>query len=556
MQKTQIHPTILQPFFESASNAADKGQAQWFTPPEWGRTLSRALNRYRPVIVDLTCGNGQLLESARSHSRLFGCDIQADSALRTPHSAFVQADLTVFYGLLAAVNWEADCFVLNPPWDLHWYRERLAPLATSTCLAVREAFAEHDGRLSRATIDSTAATLMIALDRMSHYGDGFLIANEATLQRLILGQDAPHGALARHVWAHLVVAGNLCMESKSKGKPASPDDFQTGILWFSRGHEAGLIATRGAEGCASHLKDAERFVERLREQRPRYRKGMETSDYHRTHDTESLWSAAAEEWARLSGVRSAECGVRSYHLWLEAGCIRTNLSLFDTASGRVSKDAAATLYELTDKQPMQLVIDRASRHALQTAAGPDSPWRVHPELTAAVAEALRQFEGERTPLAALPAIQRLGFLDEHDFITCRRDLAEFRAGGRYPLRSTTVLVKRQTEKRNLWGVLEEIELDGQELAFFITDANGKEQVFMEARLREPGVTVHVIKPGVRELARKIADADLTPCPIDYTVPELVNHFIIPDVPHAAVVFRQQYDANLQTLVEIENLVNA
>ena len=31
MQKTNIAPEILQPFFESAANAAERGQSQYFT---------------------------------------------------------------------------------------------------------------------------------------------------------------------------------------------------------------------------------------------------------------------------------------------------------------------------------------------------------------------------------------------------------------------------------------------------------------------------------------------------------------------------------------------
>ncbi len=587
MQRSSIHPSIFQAFFDSASNAADKGQAQWFTPPEWGKVLSRPLARYRPVIVDLCCGDGRLLQSARVRgSQLLGCDIQGedrgskieDGKDRNPSSilhslsSFVQCDVTHFFTLLHAVKWEADCFVLNPPWDLHWYRERLSPLAHSECDAVREAFAQPDGRLSKETIDSTAATLMMALDRMSHYGEGLLIANEATLQRLILTPDAPHSALAEHVWAHLSVAGNICQTILHS--PSS--EFRTGILWFSRWHRAGLRAD--AEGVATNLRDAEQFTDRLAANRSRLRRGPEPSDYQITPDTTSLWQAAAGEWSRLNP--NPNLNLNPYHLWLEHGFIRTNLSLFDTASGRVGKEEAAKLHELMDKQPMQLVIDRNSRRALLAAAGMagPTPWRVCPKLIAAVHEAMRQFNEERTPLAALPSIQRLGFLDEHDFITCRRDLGEagaghsrplFRAGEKYPLRSGTVLVKRQSEKLNLLGVPEAVELDGQELAFFIgttpvspsatldlPSAPGHEVVFMEARLREPGVTVSVIKPGVREVMKRLTDQDLTPCPIDYTLPELVDHFEIPAVPHGAVVFQQEYERHLQQLEEIERLVNA
>ncbi len=78
MQKTSIHPEILQPVFESAANAADKGQSQFFTPLPFGRALARALPKIRPTIVDLNCGAGhRLLQTSAlaQTQRLLGADI-------------------------------------------------------------------------------------------------------------------------------------------------------------------------------------------------------------------------------------------------------------------------------------------------------------------------------------------------------------------------------------------------------------------------------------------------------------------------------------------------
>ena len=198
--------TCVQAAADSVADASNKGQAQSSTPPEWGRVLSRPLNPFRPVITDLTCGNGNLLHAASNGDAiLLGCDIQNEEAGSQISEHLVIADLTAFYPLLQSVDWQGDCFVLNPPWDLHWYRERLEGLARSGRETVRLAWRATDARLGADTLDSTLATLMIALDRMSAYGEGLLIANEATLQRLLF--NGPHGALAQHVWAHLVVEG-------------------------------------------------------------------------------------------------------------------------------------------------------------------------------------------------------------------------------------------------------------------------------------------------------------------------------------------------------------
>jgi len=49
---------------------------------------------------------------------------------------------------------------------------------------------------------------LIALDLCTPSGEGLLIGNNATLQRLLFDPGAPHGAAAAHVWAHLVIPGN------------------------------------------------------------------------------------------------------------------------------------------------------------------------------------------------------------------------------------------------------------------------------------------------------------------------------------------------------------
>src|SRR5437016_3999131 len=77
MQKSNINPEILQPMLESATNAADKGQSQFFTPIAVGQLLAAALPKCRPALADLTCGAGHLLQAAANDTTLalLGSDI-------------------------------------------------------------------------------------------------------------------------------------------------------------------------------------------------------------------------------------------------------------------------------------------------------------------------------------------------------------------------------------------------------------------------------------------------------------------------------------------------
>jgi hypothetical protein len=537
MRKSQISPAIIQNLFESAANAAAKGQAQWFTPEPWARILALPLPGYRPAIADLNCGNGALLKAAsRPFTKQLGCDIEPQAGTN-----FIATDITKFYPLLRAVNWQCDLFVLNPPWDLHWYRDRLKGLDDSECVAVRDAFAAHDGRTTRDTIDSTVATLCLALDRCSDYGEGFLIGNEATLQRLIFNKDAPHRALTQHIWAHLIIKGNICQPSTLNSQRST--NFETGVIYFARAPQSNCHQV-----CCASFDTAKHACEELLNDRLLRRKGSEAKKYLHTENSAELWQAAAEEL-----LRTATNAKPQYNIWLTTdGLIRTNLSLFDTHSGRVSKADAGQLFALNGRQPIQLVVQRSQRKALEDAIAPGSPWRVDPALQRAVEAAIVEYNRVRAPLCPLPKIQRLGFLDEQDDILCCKTLSApqsaFVSGKRYAIRSTTVATNRSGTKMNLSGLLDDVEWNGQELAFFVTDESGVERCFMEGRLREENVTINLIRPGAT--GRKARDIEPDPCAIDFTLQELVEHFVIPEVPDVAALQPKQYAGHIRTLKDI------
>jgi hypothetical protein len=146
MQKSSINPEILQPMFEAAANAAEKGQSQYFLPLPFGRKLAEALPTHRAAIVDLNCGAGHLLQAAATEKtlRLLGADIDpcrgksVEGATLPVHR--ITGDISRLFPLLKEVDFTANLFVLNPPWRLFLYRDRLAALAESALPAVRMAF--------------------------------------------------------------------------------------------------------------------------------------------------------------------------------------------------------------------------------------------------------------------------------------------------------------------------------------------------------------------------------------------------------------------------------
>ncbi len=561
-----INPAALQQMLDSASNAAVKGQAQYLTPPLWADTLSQPLPKLRPFIVDLQCGNGSLLRgAAKRGSELLGCDIDSSvlSAIHSPLSGnFIPADVTRLYALMRAVDFHADLFVLNPPWDLHWQRSELAALAESEVPAVRTAFAGKEPRLGRKQIDSTVATLCLALDRCTTAGEGMVIANEATLQRLIFGDGgrapAPHHALANHIWAHLVIDGNICLPNGRAELPLRPEiggaatppyqGFQTGIIYFAPAHGGGP-----GHYHARDLKEADSICRELHLKRARLRTGEEVREYtlRFTEETGELWQAIGNELS-LQTAATQQLSASRHNLWLQPdGTIGANVSLFDQRSGRVDTQAAVRLHRLQGKRPMQLVVMRNERKELLACCKAESPWTVDPALIAAVEKALVDYDRERAPLYPLSKIMRLGFLDEQDDILCEQSLRSralhFSSGTRYALRSLTVQVKRNGSKVNNVGGLDAVEWNGQELAFYITDNTGVERIFMDERLRDETVSLNLLTEDGEEGDGLV---------MDFTLQELVDHFNIPEVPDVAQVNPERYQNNLNLLEEIERLVNA
>jgi hypothetical protein len=565
MQKTNINPEIFQQMLETAPNAGAKGQSQFFTPAEWGQVLALPLPRCRHAAVDLNCGAGHLLQATanKTTQHLLGADIDpcrgAKAAVLAPWAKLsrVTADVTRFYPLLAEVDWRADLWALNPPWDLHFWRANLTALAESDIPAVREAFAVHDGRTAAGTIDSTVAMLLIALDRCSYAGEGLLIGNNATLERLILAPGAPHGALAKHIWARVIIEGNPMTGIRDC---SFQDTFRTGVIYFASDHESGC---RIAPPIAKNLAETTVICGQVASLRGSKREGASVIDsWQGCRDTVSLWTAVATEWQNQQ-----ERTRNDYNLWLsEDGEIRTNLSLFEERSmttgrsGRILKEQANQLYQLHGKRPMELVLQRSQRELLMRqcqldsnsalctlhSALPQFPWRVQPKLKEAVLEAVRQYHSCRAPLYPLPGLQRLGYLEEGDSILCKKDLVRdgttlYKAGESYALATQSVCVTRRGFRPNLAAEMEEVEYSGSELATYITDATGTQRCFMEGRLREQNVSLDGY-PATEK--------------IEFTLQELDEHFIIPDVPDVAVLNPEAFQSHLAQLEQLETFINS
>jgi hypothetical protein len=288
-----------------------------------------------------------------------------------------------------------------------------------------------------------------------------------------------------------------------------------------------------------------------------------------------------DDWHAIKDQIGLQAGSR-FNLWLTpSGRITCNLSLFEEKSTKVDKREAQRLFELRGHTPMELVVQRAQRdELLHTVRHP--LWKVSPDLIAAVNQAVTDYNAQRAPLYPLPPIQRLGYLDEQDVIECKRDLMGlpivtvkddgkavapkarvpkviFRKGEKYSIRTQTVNVTRTTMKPNPFtGMSEECEHSGQELAIYLCDGlvppgekikDQKEYCFMDASIMSDPETK--VKTG----ASFAMNGDMSTA-IHFSLQQLADHFVIPDVPDVATVHPEQYRKNLDTLVELESITTA
>jgi hypothetical protein len=427
-----ISPNNIQEFLESATNAADKGSSQFLTPEPFAAIIARPLSILRPVIADLNCGSGSLLngvtkfipteknkspsEEARYGNTTSHLGIDIDNR-RGKHPDQVSmhkigGDLTLVYPLLQEVGWKADLIVLNPPWGLHWHKDRLEALRESKLQPLRDCYEVNDPVAGNGQIDSTIATLMIALDCLTTRGEGVLIANEATLNRLIFADKAPYKFLSWFFWARLSIKGNP-MTGIDDHAWTDDSSFRTAVIYFAHGHGSGL-----SQANVIKVDDMSKLEDAVHRISHGYRSGPAIhSSTHLCQTTVDIFNGVRVEWEVRQQKRKPK-----HNIWLNSmGEIVTYLSLFEEHSAKVNKEHVKRLFELRGKKPIQLVMQSASRQELQWAVK-GGVWKVDPELPKQVDAAVAAYHAVRAPLYPLSPIQRLGYLDEEKYITCRKDL--------------------------------------------------------------------------------------------------------------------------------------
>jgi hypothetical protein len=529
---TKIQNANLGTFLDSATNALDKGQQQFFTPRTLAEALFTPLARAHTCILDPNHGSAALLNASGMAHR-YGLDIDHRSIKQPKQDNpdvtwnLTQADFTRWFPIAKEINFQADLIALNPPFSLRWHADRLAALEDSDKPNVRHAFKEW--RSSNRTIDSTAASLLCAIDMLSASGEGFMICNADTASRLLghPGEDAKSSA-RNNVWCWLQIPG-LTFENQHT-------QFDVAVLYFSASHgqrnDDAPLFLAAPSGEADTVRQT---LLTAKTSRPYAYKGrsLDSEYLSNQHSMDEAWHAIREEYAKRHLDKQ-----REHHIWIseESGRIRTQLDTFSQL--KLDASIVEELQELRGKRPSQLVVQQAGRIALQSAIN-SGIWSVDPKLIEAVESAIREYNAVRAPFYTPNPTLSLGWIDEVDSLPATTSKLEgIQQGKRYPIKTFTEQISYPGSKTNLAGEKESLTLSATELVVQVTGDGGAIHQFHVRRTEtDPERT------GMRKEVRH------------HALPALLANFDIPVPKDITQLHPERYQRNKQVLAALEARIN-
>ena len=523
MRKQSLHFDNLGEVLAASPDSLKRGQQQFETPLEIATVLCTLLPNKRITILDLQCGHGNLLRAAinKTTEHLFGIDIDPTAKISIPkteiqrespcESHLLHADIGQIFPMFSEVNFKFDLAVLNPPFSLRWAASNFSSIPGIEDAARAASFGSTGNRRGP-TIDSTLATYLMALDRMSTTGEAMMICNEATALRLIAPREE-----ARHIWLWLTLPNFFS---------STIQDMKIAVIYFAKDHHAAEPHKLQFEKCPSALDlSGINRKQLISGQTIDTNRWLSSGQEHRL--TVNPFDAVAGEWKRQ---KDEENGKREWNIKLaNNGRIQTWLTPFDRISGRVPVELVEELQKLHNKRPMELVVQRDQREALKRATE-GNVWRVSPELAKAVTDAIESYNSQRAPFIRLNPVQRLGYLDESDSIECiGNGLIGFSKGKSYPLRSETIEnVKIEIRKRPETDSKERVEITGLELLFTVRDDHDQWHAFTQHEIEHRSRIDHY-----------------------HELTELLENFNIPNVPDVAEARPTLYQEYLNRLTLLE-----
>lgn len=503
----------------AAANSARKGLQQYFTPVPWALALGAALPPHRRTIFDPFCGNGSLLRGLANDTTrdAIGLDLDptatlggdmAWAATTAPNARrhLAHGDVLDLLPLLEETSTAFDLLALNPPFSLE-FPANLVPEPL------------RDGIRGK-TVNSTLLAARIATRYIPARGESILIANASTIltlrgkfpqdfEKCWLQIDLP--SFFPHTDPALTIAV-LYFASQKALKPE--------IYSFTPADRPELIAPELQKLRAIHFTAT----------------CIEEPWQHQT-DTATCFDHCADEMDRRRNPASSNANI----ILDDHGRLRTWVSGFQQRSLSIPNHLSDFLRRISRSYPAELTIQPATRSALREIVT-SGLWTIDPAAQTAIDSALASFDRDRAPLAPLNLIQRIGWLDEHEEITCIRPFECFEEGKSYPLSSRTVEWKKATLRpRYQAGVRDEESVQTRGTDLQLTIHHGAVQhhfTYTPANLAG-------LPPRRDTPVEQLGGAN------HHTLETLAEHFHIPEVPDITQIFPDQFAANLALIDQLE-----
>ena len=376
-----------------------------------------------------------------------------------------------------------------------------------------------------AIMDASAESNLSALAETIHFLFGSLTARgelvlviPSEIEKSLFGNLLIPGYRRGTFTACAKLAAHVWLRVADQGKSA---------LFIARGH----TADEPARLDLAHATEA--ILEDKARRRPVWRNGMAVYDHcDRCTQTEPRFAAALTEYRRATGGNVSE--PHPHNLWTQNGALRVWLDAYqlfhpeidDTALRKLNGYTVGALFTGSSATTLRDALDNALL-------------RIAPDVRAQAEQAAKADAAARAPFYALPPLQRLGWLIEHEWIFCADDLGPFKKGKRYQLECVTTEFTKVTTRQNLFGDEEDVSHHAKDYVFEIRAANGTVHKFADWTGRR--LKNHT-SLGYTTLADKETRHSLT---------TLCEHFEIPEVPDVATLCPKRYDSALAILDDIE-----
>lgn len=419
----------------SMYGTGQKGLQQFYTPEAAAKLVAKVIGDVG--VLDPTAGDGSLLRFFDRQNR-YGVEIdknQVKNAVEEDRGYHaITGDIQHAYPLLrqGIPSWSG--IVANPPFGLQWSDPSY-----------------RDGR----NVNSTVLAFVYAIRLLAEDGQLAFIAGRDRFYRQIADLPEAAGVYAvvecDELFEGTTLPCVIAFAITPGNRPPSTVGYEKRTVTIDMLDLLGDWVIEQRETALTHRNSIATY-DYGSYQRPKHMEILAT-EYDRRMEIRT--KANREYDALLIGGKAIQ--------WLPSGFARLALNNADDGQAFNGLNGQPITYFATNERLWSKLINYRDKGLVT----------IEPRLFDAVEGTIGQIRKERVPLYHVSLAQRLGFLTDIDFLTCKKDCADhgFKAGEDYRLETTSKTIiereKRMVESKKNPGEYTEVEFEKQKKALAI-----------------------------------------------------------------------------------------